>query len=108
MDELPPLSIDFSFTQAPVRGVATALDPISGKHHPINPQKPQPKVGDTVHVQLAQPSNPWSKLPAIARRLGVQPSTGPGIRVVEEGTGASFDLMDVISAFLDRLDAAST
>jgi hypothetical protein len=54
----------------------------------------------------AQPK--WTKLPALAERLGVKPlGENEGFRevVLEINKVGRYDLLDLVNALLDRLDA---
>lgn len=57
-------------------------------------------------LQIAPPAI-WTKLPALADRLGIKPGDGGGEVWVGLPDGRRYDLIALVNAVLDRLDAAS-
>lgn len=66
----------------------------------FEPEEPQHEL------RFATP-NRWAKIPALAERLGVKPDDGGGELWLSLPDGRKYDLIAIINALLDRLDAAS-
>jgi hypothetical protein len=64
------------------------------------------KAGETLQAGLAAPVNPWGRISEIATRLGVKPTEWgkPGTIVAKGADGNSYDIWEVMIAFLDRMD----
>lgn len=59
-------------------------------------------------LTLRDQPDPYAKLPALARRLGVEPfRSGAASVLLTTQAGESYDLFDLMSALLDRIDAAA-
>jgi len=54
--------------------------------------------------------DPLTKLPALAERLGVEPTdkSSSATVLLRVSDGRQYDLFDLFTAVLDRLDAAAT
>ena len=52
--------------------------------------------------------DPWQRLPALAKRLGVQPVAGStaGRVMIRNREGVAYDLFDLVNALLDKIEAA--
>lgn len=62
-------------------------------------------MSDTV-VTFHEPAEMMPGLPALAARLGVEP-TATGNMLVQMKDGRCYDVFAIINALLDRLDAAT-
>jgi hypothetical protein len=60
----------------------------------------------TDRIEISETPDPFTKLPALAERLGVEPTQGggPGVVVLRMSDGRCYDLFDLINAMLDRMD----
>jgi hypothetical protein len=64
---------------------------------------------DLPRYTLREPEpDPWQKLPSLAARLGVTPCSGPmqDRVIVRTRDGTSYDIFELLFAFLDHLDRA--
>lgn len=65
----------------------------------------------THSFQIREMPEAFPRLPALAKRLGVDPNTRPGEpgrTLLQMKNGDVYDLFDLVNAFLDRLDANDT
>ena len=59
------------------------------------------------------PKDPWAKLPALAKRLGVEPMPDdashlpPTVLLTTVDGNKKYDIFDLMNAFLDRMDKLS-
>jgi predicted RNA-binding Zn ribbon-like protein len=60
-------------------------------------------------MNISDVPDPFPKLPALAQRLGVEPSDGDSTNtvVLRMQDGRCYDLFDLINAMLDRMDKAA-
>lgn len=68
-------------------------------------------ISGTYEYRIAEPPEMFRQLPALAKRLGVEPDTdasGGGRVLLYMKDGTKYDLFVLINAFLDRLDAISS
>jgi len=54
-------------------------------------------------LQIRPPSDPWDKLPALAKRLGVEQCKSADV-MITTSKGERYDMFELINAFLDRLE----
>lgn len=60
-------------------------------------------------VEFHKPADHFSKVPALAARLGVEPTKGEvGSFLLQMNDGACYDVFELINAFLDRLEPPPT
>lgn len=70
--------------------------------------RPVPQEGeDPMVLSVPPPTNPWARISDVATRLGVAPCTmgKPGTITAMGADGKSYDIWEVATAFLDRMDA---
>ena len=62
-----------------------------------------------LHSVVNLPRDPFAKLPALAKRLGVEPTTNstPDIGL-HCGDGTTYDFFELISALLDHMERATS
>ncbi len=63
----------------------------------------------TFHDPYLIQSNPWARISEIAARVGVQPHVKKGVATImaEGADGQMYDVFEVVSAVLDKIDSAT-
>ena len=73
----------------------------------------KPIDGYNISHLVAQYKDPWAKLPALAKRLGVEPMPDdsshlpPTVLLTTLDGKFKYDIFDLVNAFLDRMDKLS-
>jgi hypothetical protein len=60
---------------------------------------------EATSFHIGEPKEMFPKLPALARRLGVEPGDKGGGVQLHMKDGTTYDLFALVNAFLDRLEA---
>lgn len=59
---------------------------------------------DDHYFRISGSLDAFAKLPALAKRLGVEPTAESGGCYVRTRDGSKYDVFDLVNALLDRLD----
>ncbi len=60
------------------------------------------------NLKFLEQSDPFQKLPELAERLGVRPNAGNGGTMLRMKNGDTYDLFDLMKAFLDKVDGITS